>query len=261
MTTTITNVHRLARGVTWGLAVLIAFLLFNQAVYWQQNGFCQSLLVEVIREPGEQAFIGQQEVQTLVVSQLPTNSIESVRIKEMDLRKIETYLEQNPYIGAAEVFTDIRNRLNVRIEQRHPLLRVISRQNTSFYLSKEGNKMPANGQFAARVPVATGAIDDKTEVADTSGSAVLKGLFLIAEYVDENEFWQASIEQIYVEADGDFILVPKFANHEIIFGKAEDINHKFDQLLTFYREGLSRVGWYTYKTVSVKYKNQIVCTK
>jgi cell division protein FtsQ len=32
-------------------------------------------------------------------------------------------------------------------------------------------------------------------------------------------------------------------------------------LMTFYKEGLNKVGWNAYLTINLKYKNQIVCTK
>ena len=41
----------------------------------------------------------------------------------------------------------------------------------------------------------------------------------------------------------------------------EDAERKFDKLLRFYRSGLSSVGWDAYRTVDVRYRNQVVCKK
>jgi cell division protein FtsQ len=46
-----------------------------------------------------------------------------------------------------------------------------------------------------------------------------------------------------------------------VFGTGDDIEIKFEKLMLFYKEGLSRVGWDKYSTINLKYKNQIVCTK
>jgi cell division protein FtsQ len=86
-------------------------------------------------------------------------------------------------------------------------------------------------------------------------------LFKIATYVDKDAFWKAQIEQIFVTAESEYLLIPKIGDHTIVFGTAENMEEKFEKLLLFYKEGLSRVGWEQYKSINVKFKNQVVCTK
>jgi cell division protein FtsQ len=90
---------------------------------------------------------------------------------------------------------------------------------------------------------------------------ILKGLIKIATYVDKDAFWKAQIEQIFVSNEAELVLVPKFGNHTILFGKVDDMEIKFEKLLVFYREALNRLGWNKYKVIDIRFNNQVVAKK
>jgi cell division protein FtsQ len=92
-------------------------------------------------------------------------------------------------------------------------------------------------------------------------SFVLRELFKIATYVDKDAFWRAQIDQIFVTAESELVLVPKLGNHQIIFGNTEQMEDKFNRLMLFYREALSRVGWDKYKAINLRYRGQVVAVK
>jgi cell division protein FtsQ len=80
-------------------------------------------------------------------------------------------------------------------------------------------------------------------------------------YIRSDKFWEAQIVQIYVNGKGEFELIPRVGAHIIEFGKAEDIEEKFEKLWILYNEGFYNTGWNQYDKISLKYKNQAVCTK
>lgn len=41
----------------------------------------------------------------------------------------------------------------------------------------------------------------------------------------------------------------------------EFVDEKLERLLSFYENGLRNIGWESFRTISVKYKGQVVCTK
>ena len=43
--------------------------------------------------------------------------------------------------------------------------------------------------------------------------------------------------------------------------RLEDVERKFDKLLRFYRSGLSSIGWSEYRTIDIRYNDQVVCKK
>ena len=67
--------------------------------------------------------------------------------------------------------------------------------------------------------------------------------------------------QIYIERNGDMMMVPKVGDHVIELGTIDDLDNKFSNLLTFYLNGMPRAGWNTYSKISLKFKGQVVCTK
>jgi cell division protein FtsQ len=128
-------------------------------------------------------------------------------------------------------------------------------------LDEHSLKMPISQAFTAHVPVATGNIYEAYKTRDSMHSQVGVELNKIATYVDKEAFWKAQIEQIFVTAESEFVLVPKVGNHTILLGTAENMEAKFEKLMVFYKEGLPRVGWDKYTTINLKFKDQIVCTK
>ncbi len=83
--------------------------------------------------------------------------------------------------------------------------------------------------------------------------------------IERDDFWRAQIVEIVVSQSQNgalFLrLVPRAGNHTIIFGRIEDVERKLDRLMRFYREGLAKEGWNTFRTIDVRFDNQVVCTQ
>lgn len=250
-------------GLVWFMGVLVLLLLAQQAYWHQQNTYCSNIDIQLIKpkEVDNGLTINKKEVEQFFISQLPGKTLTGVQVSKLNLVYLETQLQTNPYIEKADVYTDTKGTIHIDIIQRYPLVRIVTKQNTNFYLSKEGKKMPANSQFSARVPIATGNINDTQGVPDTSKSLSLKAIWAVANYTDQHPFWKANIEQIYINSNGDITLITKLADHKLLLGSSEDLANKFNRLLTFYKEAMNQVGWYKYNTISVKYNNQIICTE
>ena len=80
-------------------------------------------------------------------------------------------------------------------------------------------------------------------------------------FLQENDFWNNQIEQIYVNPDNEVELIPRVGNHRIVLGSFADFEEKLDNLRLFYEKAIPKVGWEKYSIISLKYKDQIVCTK
>ena len=68
-------------------------------------------------------------------------------------------------------------------------------------------------------------------------------------------------DQISLEKNGDIILTPQKGNFVINMGSPDDFETKFSHLDILYAKALPVVGWDLYSSISLKFKNQIVCTK
>jgi len=89
----------------------------------------------------------------------------------------------------------------------------------------------------------------------------MRELFELAHYINGDRFWKAQIQQIFVNEDGEFELIPLVGAHVIVFGAFDKPDVKFSNLETFYRNGLSVKGWNTYDVINLKYEGQVIATK
>jgi len=177
-------------------------------------------------------------------------------------------LNNNSSIGYAEVYSTIDGVLKIELNQRNPILRVFTEYGDSYYIDENGWMMPLSDKFTSRVLVANGAIKTsfamgyEINIMDLKQEDKrLKDLYLLSSFINSNSFLKAQIVQIYLKENGDLELIPRVGNQEILFGKAENIKEKFDKLMIFYKQGLSKTGWNGYKRINLKYNKQVVCTK
>jgi cell division protein FtsQ len=137
------------------------------------------------------------------------------------------------------------------LAERSPVLRIKS-ATEDYYLDKEGIQIPVSSKYIDRIVIATGTIPD-----ETAKSNLLK----MTEWVNQDEFWKAQIEQIFIQPNGELLLIPQVGDYIIEFGKPEEFQYKFRNLKAVYQQGFKYFGWNKYKVISVKYQNQVVCTK
>lgn len=90
-------------------------------------------------------------------------------------------------------------------------------------------------------------------------------LLTFVEYVEKDDFWRSEVVQIIARTTPSGALEVDFAPRSgrciIRFGRLERIDEKFDKLLRFYRSGLSMIGWDAYRTIDVRFRDQVVCRK
>jgi len=201
------------------------------------------------------------------------DSIIGKTIAKLNLEEIERIVNGIKYIAKGDVYTTLRGTLGINVIQRKPIVRIINRKNQSFYIDQTGVPFPLSKEYSSRVIIANGNIKERFN--DTiklfnyeefkelhlKNPSVLQKIYILATYINKDEFLKAQIEQIYVNKSSEFELTPKVGRHIIIFGDIDNIEKKFDKLYVFYLEGLNKTGWDKYKAINLKYKNQVVCSK
>ncbi|MBN1158873.1 MAG: hypothetical protein JXA61_05795 [Bacteroidales bacterium] len=236
----------------------------------EQNASIQSFQVH-IRDSLAYQFLGAEDV----INMLNRNDLNPVdkSLKEIRLRDIEEHLRKHKIIKDAEAYVTEPGVLHLDIWQKNPFIRIINGADQGYYLDREGNIIPLSDNFSPFVLVASGFIREPFTISRTvnifeikhdslpSNRRVLYDLFDLAAFIDGDDFWKSQIEQIFVNKNYDFELVPRVGPHIIEFGKAENIGQKFENLRLLYLQGLNNVGWNQYIRINVKYKNQVVCTK
>ena len=167
----------------------------------------------------------------------------------MLLEALEQFLEYHPSIENVEVFTSQEGDVSIDIVQRKAVVRIITKDD-NYYLDANGKVMPISKHYTPRVLVASGNVSEQNH----------QEIFDFVNIINESEFWKAQITQLYF-IDNEVILIPRVGEQKIHFGLLTRVNEKLDNLYQFYQQAMPVEGWQTYSDISLKYNNQIVCTK
>ncbi|RLJ79738.1 cell division protein FtsQ [Pedobacter alluvionis] len=244
-------------GFAWlislaGVVVLLSFINVKK-----QTVKCTDVKILI---PGADNFIEREEIDAILKED--QGVLLGRNLENINIHKIEKKLQSNPYIGFAKVYVDMDGVLHIEVKQRQPILRILNENGQDFYIDNDGLKMPISSNFTANVLVATGHI---TEVfgsrVDSLHTQLARDLYKTAQYIKKDTLWDSQIEQIVVDQKNDIELIPRVGNQRIILGNADSLEKKMKNLLLFYKKAMPQVGWDTYRTINIKYTNQIVCEK
>ena len=189
---------------------------------------------------------------------------------EVDVKRIEERLRAIPCVANAEVFHTMDGTLHVDVVQREPIVRVFARDGSSFYIDREGWTMPSNTNYTARVLVVTGELDEpgaKSGVRSVFESDSIQSLFhsddihRLATFISADPFWNAMIDQVVVNSDGDFELIPRIGAQRILIGDGSLLDQRFEKLRIYYEKGIPKADWRRYTLIDVRFADQVVCTK
>ena len=232
------------------LVSLIVYLAFAFLKFSKHgdNTVCQRVNY-TIADSSHAGFITAQEADRLLSqsSHYPVGR----KMDDIDGPAIEAVLRKNSFIDSVSCYKSPNGVVNVLIEQRLPLLRVLADNGDDYYMDQKGNLMTPQG-YVADLIVATGHIDRKY-----ARSELLK----LGRFLHADPFWNAQVEQIHVLPNRHLRLVPRVGGHTIEFGTADSISQKFRNLYTFYEKVLPQVGWNKYTEISVEHVTQIVGKK
>ncbi|MEM9919542.1 MAG: hypothetical protein AAF990_15700 [Bacteroidota bacterium] len=249
------------KRLTWigGLLLLAAFII--SAAKHKRSKDARDVEIDVANLPNGRSLISKEDI-LLTLERSFGHTLAGVPVGELNVERVERVLESDPFIADADIYIDAENKVHIGVQQRQPILRVIDRNGLNYYLDGEGKKMPLSKHFTARVLVATGNIAPHVpDFLTRKKKHVLQELFKLTERIRKDEFLQPLIEQIHVNKNKEFVLTPKVGKQLIELGSLEDLENKIFRLKTFYKEGMPYAGWNRYKSISLKFKGQVVCKK
>ena len=212
---------------------------------------CGEIVVKLMNEEKSQ-LISQAQIRSVITGS-PLNPI-GKPISEINTEAIEDLLEKNKIIKNAVVYRTNSEKIIVKIYQRIPLYKIMG-ENGNFLVDTEGVIMPLRNILAAKLPI----VSAKLETIEKEG--VTNELRDFVVYLQQHEFWNEQIEQIYVFENREVELIPKVGRHRILMGTLTDVDKKLNRLMKFYQKGLNEVGWNRYSEINLKYDKQVVCTK
>ena len=168
----------------------------------------------------------------------------------IDLYKLEEQVLENPYVEKVSLFITIDGKLNTVIKQRKPIARILN-GNSSYYIDSQAVKVPISENYSARVPVINGVSNEN----ETS-----KLIILLNKIVDDN-FLSKEIIGIESQAQNEYIFTVRSGDYRINFGNLTEIESKIKKLKAFYSKVCLDSTIHKYRTINIKYHNQVVGEK
>jgi cell division protein FtsQ len=254
----------------WVLMTGGLFMLLGFTTTEHNSDVCKKYIIRINYGKAD-VLVTEGDIYTVVKT--TGNILKGQHLGSIDFERIEREIKRQSYVGNAQVYMTLDGVVEIDVVQRQPILRIFNEKGESFYLDGQGNLMPLNPTFSARVLVASGSIQEPfskkvcylTDSVRKKDSmeyhSVMNNLYKLSAYITKDKFLKAQIEQIFVDPNGEFELIPRVGTHTILMGGADNLEDKFERLFVFYRMGLSKTGWSRYNIINIKFKNQVVCSK
>jgi len=252
------NGRRIFVNILWSFLGLATVVLLGAAISLKHNKRCKGVDINISGTQNN-FFIDKTEING-ILEELSGGTLKGKTLGSFNLAVIENTLKKNQWIRNAELFFDNNEVLRVDVTEREPVARIFTSVGSSFYLDSSLARLPLSDRSTARVPVFSN-FPAHANALTRSDSILLKDIKNISNYILKDPFWMAQIDQVDITGDRSFEMIPKIGNQVIVFGKADNYEEKFQNLLTFYKQVATKVGWNTYSKINVQYKGQVVAVK
>lgn len=243
--------------VITGFAIIL-FSLIGFVEKEHVNKTFEHIIVEIDDEKQFNYFIDRNEVINLITLK-NTDPVIHKKYKNVDLKTLESRIKSHQFVENAQVYKDLKGNLMVEVQQCRPLGRIVQTNGPHVYIGSNGNTLPTSEKFTARVVLIDG---DKAPALMKQGylhSEEGKGYVDLLKIIDQDKFWKSQIVQISVNKSGEVKLYPQIGQEVFDLGKPEELPVKFRKMKIYYKTILPLQGFNRYKTVNLKYKDQIIC--
>jgi cell division protein FtsQ len=178
------------------------------------------------------------------------SGVKTINKVALDLNKLEKSVNKNKLVEKSDVFVSIDGVLKAVVKQRTPIVRVINKD-SSFYIDVQGVKMPLSQVSSARVPLFVG------EINTANNSKMLK----LFRFINEDDFLKKNIIGMQLFPNGAIKMTNRNYDYDIDFGRAQNIERKFNNYKAFYQKAVQDSTILIYTTITLRFTQQVVCTK
>ena len=242
----------------WLTGILLCMVILFTSIASRKSGIVESVKIH-IKPLGEgELMVLEKDIMNTVETKYGS-AIAGLAIRELDIKKIESIANQNPFVKDAEAYIDARSNLCINLKQNNPILKIQDKYDHSYYLDEDLKYFPNSRHCSPRILIASGNIAPYDSLMVAQGKHQINQLISITKEISSNQFAQSNIEQLYVDDNNDVILVPKIGSQKFIIGNADRIEEKLEYIRIFYKNIAPKEGWTKYQYVNLKFDGQIVC--
>lgn len=226
--------------IRWLIAIAIPFVLLSFADNHQKKRAGEIH----IQLEGPTPFQTEESILQQIDSQKDSLGLINIHL-------LEERLETLNGVSEVEVFSDVREELFVDISQSTPLFRLFD-TDSSYYLNEEGNAMALSPYQTARVPLVSGEYSRNC----------LGDLHQLFRFIVSDPVLKENIDAAQVNGPDDLILYSgKSCAHSIKMGGFDKWEDKLERLKVFYKEVVDTGKRKNFKSVDLRFENQVVLRK
>ena len=208
-------------------------------------------------------FVSEQDVRDCLDSEY--GPCVGERLDSVQLARIEDLLESHSAVTNCEAWTTGDGVLHLKLAQRLPALRFQDGDN-GFYVDADGFIFPLHPSYDAPVPMVEGAVPVdipsgfKGPAQDPRERAWIDGMLELQRLLSAGaRGWQRRVTRIQVRRGGELVLSLEGHGERFIIGQPDDIADKLRRIDRYFGVIAPTKPEGYYKTVNVKYNQQIIC--
>lgn len=254
-------------GVLFTIGVIVLLVSANQS---NKSKVLKDPIIDLEVQKGVPLITESELLRVLKTNRLYREGIQK---SELDILKMERFLDSLNEIQSADVFLSLGNEWHIKVKTKLPIARVVMNNENDFYIDSRQELMQLSPYSKPKILVFTGmetVFQNQFDIDRIINNDSLKTIFKLDEiyrissYVCNDAFYDAQIVQVHYDSEDGFVLIPRVGAQKIIFGSAdseEQVKQKFEKLTTFYEDVIPYEGWEKYKSINLKFENQIVAKK
>ncbi len=242
------------------LAILIALSVYCAYEHFHDN--LKDVDLKIIRKT-EKGFVDYEKTYKMILDICDT--VDNYQINMINVDSVLNVLNANPWIINAEAAINLKEYLDVEIEECEPIVRVYAKNGKSVYIDNNGNIYPSENQYVPRLLVVSGINFSANALGNVNDEVYantdLPQTFnLIKEVLDDN-YAKSCVRQIHYDKKKNYIFSVNNTNIIVIFGDVNDIKGKLLKMKHFFDKMQGNPELDNYKEINLNYKDQVVCTK
>jgi cell division protein FtsQ len=226
---------------------------------------CGGIIID-IKDSSDYHFVTRKQLLNLAYGN--SARILGQPVKKINLLEIENRINVLRELRVAEVYRTIDGDIHIYADQREPIMRLMPDGGGEYFVDEDGVIVRRRNLYTPRLHIVGGNINISSamlngiSVMDTSiKNTILKDIYELVNYINDDDFLSAQIDQIYVDDNNGIDLIPRVGNQIVHLGTIENFKGKLRNLEAFYDKVLPEVGWNKYSVINLEFKDQIVCKK
>ena len=257
-------VKKILKIALWVITGVALTTLFVYGRRWYLDTPLKGIVFQLERDR-DNGFVKTDSVMSYVeaISDIKHHAANS----SVNLMKIRDFLNSNPWIESSSAYIGLNDTLIIHAKEYDPVIRVFNQDKRSVYVTSDGVVIPSSPNYAPHLIIASGEFsfptpDSKTTVNDSVyANTGLPEALAIAKAIRNDQTTAKHIGQIYKNTNNKYELMVNNLPARVILGDTNMVANKLTRLGILLEKYGGTEELDNYKTLDLKYKNQIVCTK